>query len=213
MAAITLGDMKTRLLSEVNKDATGTQEGVTFAVHAQNSILAALVYYQGEEFTFLEGNATPTLSSGESSEELPTDYHTPVNLRIQVNNEWRGEKQNFKQTTIKDIKDRRTTSSTGTPERWADWNGNIEFDVVADANYTLDFDYFKADATLPAADTVSSVFFDEGRDLILERSKAYFYENVLHDSDMAAPHKQNAVMWENKFTVSRNKKKKGGRLK
>lgn len=213
MAAINLGAMKTRLLSEVNKSSTASQGGVTFDTHAENQIIAAIRSYEGRHFTFLEGSDTPTLSSGAYQEALPSNFKTPLEIRLKdANNRWKGENDGFKQETLREVLDKRYDTTQREPACYTIFDGNLQFDSYADQDYELELYYLKGDATLPNNDTLSSVYFDDGREMILSRAKDYFYRDVLHDTDMADSHARRALEWE-RILEGKQNRRKGGRLK
>lgn len=213
MAALTLGQMKTRVFARVNKTSTTSIQGVTLDTIAGEELLAAIRLYEGKPWWFLEDNDAMTLDGGTSQEALPANFGTPIDLRIQVNGTWLGWDDDFRPATYREVKARRLNTDTGTPSRWAIFGGNLEFDKVADANYTLDFDFYKRDATLPSADSVSSVFFDEAQELILNRAVEYIYANTLHDSEMAATYRQKAEEWERELTKRHNRRVPRGALR
>ena len=208
MAALTFVQMRTLLLARAKNDST------TFGTAAGEEILSAIRYYSGRPFYFLETNSTSlSLSSSASATALPANFQSPIGLRIQVNGTWLGEDDGFKPTTYTELKKLRRDTSAGQPWHWAIFGSNIEFSKVADATYSLDFDFYKGDSAMPSADSDTSVWFDEPRDMIINRALEFFFDNVLHEGDKAQDYKARAERWERIFIGRGNMRLPPGALK
>lgn len=184
MAAITLATLRQRIRNEI-KDSQQTQ----YESFIDDAIRSAIRFYSHARLWFLEKNDQLTHASGNLSKTLPTDFHLMIGLRILVGGVWIDHDGGFTHVTWNELKNyNKDFTTTGVPSKWALFGTKFHFDVVSDADYSLDVTYIKKDVTLPSADSDTSVWFDDGQDLIRNKAMEFFYRDRLHAFDRADMH-------------------------
>lgn len=147
-----------------------------------DAIISAIRYYEGRPVWFTEESTTLNLLINTNSVALPSNFKSKLNLLLPVDNILRGEQNGFKQYTYKDLRDRwDDTALTNIPTEYAFWDGNVVTNCLAVGAYTLQLDYYKGDTTYPSGDADTSIWFDEGQDLIAVKAQAMFYRRYQHD--------------------------------
>lgn len=199
--AVTLAQLRTRIRNEINKPST------QYDTFIDDAIRSAIRFYSGERFWFLEETTTLTLASGNSSTALPTNFGLHRKLRVKVNNIWRTHGKGFDHITFDELKDEFTdASATGAPTNWATFGAAIYVDKAADSNYEMDIAYIKKDTSLPDADGETSVWFEDGQDLIREKAMEFVYRDRLHAYEKANEHETKAATWLNTLTTQHNQR-------
>ena len=170
----TLADMVTRI-------ARDTGLGTSFAQEIKDSIVAAIRLHETEPLWFLQDRTTLTLQDGDISVSLPDDFKAHISLRVLVNGRWMGERHGFKSRTFNELLEENTDdTNTGYPETWALFGSRIYVNRTADDDYDLDLPYIKGDVAYPSADSDSSVWFDEGFEVIRLEATAIFLRDRVH---------------------------------
>ena len=166
-------DLRTRI-----KNALAIQ-GTEFDTDIDDSICSALTELEQEPMWFLQKKDTVTLSTGNDSVSLPSDFAAPFNARVLINNVYRDKQSGFQKqdfTVLEDLYRKQLTS--GYPMNYAYWAGSIYVDVTANADYTIDLTYLQKDAVKPSDDTDTSVWFNEGLDAVRTLAMAMFKDDV-----------------------------------
>lgn len=166
-------DLRTRI-----KNALAIQ-GTEFDTDIDDSICSALTELEQEPMWFLQKKDTVTLSTGNDSVSLPSDFAAPFNARVLINNVYRDKQSGFQKqdfTVLEDLYRKQLTS--GYPMNYAYWAGSIYVDVTANADYIIDLTYLQKDAVKPSDDTDTSVWFNEGLDAVRTLAMAMFKDDV-----------------------------------
>lgn len=180
MAAQTFLQMKTRVQAELNRPST------TYTSAIGDAIVSAIRFFEAKPVWFTEASSTLSLLINTNNIALPSNFKAMNTLKIPVGGYYRTQGTGFDQVQYKNLQ-REVIDSTkvDTPTKWADWTGKVYINCLADANYTLTIDYYKGDTTAPSADADTSIWFDEGQDLISVKAQAIFYRRRLHDFQTA----------------------------
>jgi hypothetical protein len=156
-----------------------------------DAIRSAIRANQGRPLWFLHTLTTITLASGTSTATLPTDFGAKDTFRILINGTYYGQGDGFDYLFFDDLNAyHRKSLSSGQPRRCAVLGNTLYFDATADANYTIEVVYYKKDVTLPNADADTSVWFDDGQDVIRSHAMA-----ILADETLEYPDNRVALMY------------------
>ncbi len=184
----TLSTLREQIKSELQVNGTALDELV------DNAIRSALRLMYGRRFWFLEARTTITLASGNSSVSLPSDYSASGTFSLVNGASVLQDGAGFDYLTFDNLERDYlllATLPTGAPVACAVLNGTLYTSHTADQDYSVRVSYFKKDATLPTAGTDTSVWFDEGYDVIRANARLIFkreaqgYEANQADEDLA----------------------------
>lgn len=179
--AVTITQLQTRILNEANKTSA------TYGTMVNDLIVTAIKMYERRRFWFLEKTGTVTLNSAAATVAAPSDFKAMISLMLLRDGYYYGEDQGFTEATFRELRNNSLNSAlTGYPREWALLGNTIYVDRLADQNYTLRVDYIKGDATYPASGSDTSVWFEEGVDLIRVKTLAMFWRDVMHNEERAA---------------------------
>lgn len=198
---VTLLQLRTRIRTEINKPSTSYEEFI------DDAIRSAILFYGSSRFWFLEDSDVLTLATSGTFIDLPDDFNLPVQLRISVNSRWIGHQTGFKHVTHDELKESATdAAATGSPCAWALFGNRVYVDRISDQTYTLDLSYIRKDVTLPEADSDTSIWFDEGRDVIRLKAMEYFYRDRLHAFEIAERYEARAKTASDALTSQHNQR-------
>lgn len=158
----TLGDLKTRLILETDRDdmgASGESVGVL-----TTAISRAIDFYSGQEFWFNRASGTVSTSNGVAYVARPAAVRIP--LLVAYNGGL------LRKVRLQDIEWR---TESGIPARWADNEANIQLSPTPDGTYSLSV-YGLAQIDAPSLDADTNVWTTEAYDLIANRAKAIIFE-------------------------------------
>jgi len=145
-----------------------------------DSIRSALSQYRNQPFWFLQKIGTVTLLTDSDNVALPSDFASPMQARILVNDIYRGETAGFIKQEFKYLQEKyKAQTTSGVPQYYAYYGKNIYTDASANADYTIQLVYYQKDATLPQGDSDTSVWFDDGYDAIRTLAMAIFKDEAL----------------------------------
>ncbi len=179
--AVTFGTMKTRIQTETNRPSAVN------LTYIGDAIVTAIKFYEAKHIWFTEKKDTLSLTSGASTVDLPSDFKSITNLRLLNGVTFNGKGTGFDPKSIQYLEENWITSTLTTqPTEWALFNGKIYVNSISDATYTLYITYNYGDSTYPSASGDTSVWFGEGADVVRYEATAIFYEEYLHDYDLAA---------------------------
>ena len=122
-----------------------------------------------KRYQFLRRRTTLTLSQGGYSVALPSGFSVPDFANLIYQSRKYGQETGF---ALTDYSVMTGSIYTGTriskqPTMWSiAFDNTIELDSLAQDAATIEFVYFCQDATLPTADSDTSVWFDDGFDFI-----------------------------------------------
>ncbi len=179
--AVTFGTMKTRIQAETNRPSTAN------LTYIGDAIVTAIKFYEAKPIWFTEKKDTVTLSSASNNVSLPSDFKRIINLRLAYSaSAYRGKGTGFDPKTMKELEEDWTDPTLSqTPVEWALFGSKIYVNCLADQSYTLPITYNYGDSTYPSADGDTSVWFEEGADIIRYKAMATFYRDKLHGYDLA----------------------------
>lgn len=165
----TLSDIRTRIKRSLEISSTDYDDQI------DDAIRTAIKQYQGHPLWFLEAKNTITLTTGNSSVALPSNFASAKRFRLLVNGAYYSDRDGFDYYDFQDLEESfRGTTPSGQPRRCAIFDGNLYVDTEADQDYTIDCTYFKKDATEPTNDSDTSVWLDDGREAIRTLAMAIF---------------------------------------
>lgn len=170
----TLGDMKSRIYSEVHQ---------TLSTEVQNAVLDAVKFYQGQRFYFNEAQVNFNFS-------LTTSYVLsniiPKMVAIDTLKIWQNavpylvERQSWMQIDSWDYE----TGSSNTPTDYAIHHESLRLYPPPSVTLSAQANYHKS-ITLSASNSASAVWTNEASDLIRYRAKGLLYSSVLLDPQQA----------------------------
>lgn len=175
----TLSDLRTHIKLDTKVNGTEKDSQV------DNAIRSALRQLRGKRFWFLKQESTATLASTSSSIWLPgvlpdLSIIDDVQLSDEISVYYDGAGFDF--LSYSDYKRKWYTQvekPTGRPLACTVRNGTLTFSHSADQSYTALIDYYNQDETLPTADSDTSVWFDEGYDVVRSKAMTIFKREVL----------------------------------
>lgn len=189
----TLGDLKTRIILETNRDDLGAGEESEAAL--TNAISRAIEYYSDERFWFNRDSGTATTTAG-------TNYVTlPYAVRVPESVSYNGEP--LSKVGTEEIEH---LTTTGQPSRWAENGDLIQLYPVPSAAYALSV-YGIAQIDAPSYDGDETVWTNEAYDLIAARARFLLFRDVFRDVEgtkLAAQAEGEALSRLRKETRRRN---------
>lgn len=171
-----------------------------------DAIRSAIRIYQGRPLWFLHALTTITLSEGNSTASLPTNFGGKDTFRIQVNSTYYGQGDGFDYMDFHTLNAYHRKSLSSTQPRLCGILGTtLYFDATADQDYTIELVYYKKDATLPQADSDTSVWLDDGQDVIRVCAMALLADETLeYPADKVAQMYQRADRYYNELVKQQN---------
>lgn len=165
----TLGELKTRIRLETNKDdiASGGEAEAALT----RAINRAIDYYSNESFWFNQARASATTTGGTQTVALPAALRSAKRV-IYSNAE----------LLKRGVEDMDATTSTGSPDYWAEDGSNIRLHPIPDAVYSLTIVGLSSTAT-PSTDTASNYWTTEAEDLISARARMLLYRDLWQDGE------------------------------
>ena len=170
----TLSDLRTQIKLDTRVNGTEKDSQV------DNAIRSALRQLRGKKYWFLRAIGDLTLSSSASTVSITgtlTQFSAPDTFKISDGNTWRFDGNGFDFLTYENLERKylqSVTLSTGIPVACAVLNGTLYTSHLADGTYTIRCSYYKQDATLPTADADTSIWFDEGYDVVRSLAMSIF---------------------------------------
>jgi len=142
-----------------------------------NAIRSALRLMWGKQFWFLQTSQSITLATSATSVALPTNFSAPNTFRLSASGVWLGDGRGFDflgYNRFEREKLRDTTLLTQQPSACAILGSTLYVDCTSNADYTISCNFWKKDASLPTSSGDTSVWFDEGYDVIRSRAMVIF---------------------------------------
>lgn len=171
-----------------------------------DAIRSAIRVYQGRPMWFLHTLTTITLSEGNSSASLPSDFGGKDTFRIRVNGTYYGQGDGFDYMDFATLNAyHRKNLSSGQPRLCGVLGSTLYFDANASTDYTVEVVYYKKDTSEPTADSDTSVWLSEGQDVIRSYAMALFADETLeYPSDKVALMYQRADRYYNELVKQQN---------
>lgn len=165
--ADTLGDLKTRILTETDRDDLGAGE----ALEAQLAlcIARAVEHYSDQRFWFNRAAGSRTTSNAVATVAMP------AGVRVAEAVAYGGAP--LIKTSVEAIEHR---SESGQPSHWAQSGDTIQLWPIPNGIYSLAI-YGIAQIDPPAGDGASNAWTSEAQDLIAARTRFLLFRDVLRD--------------------------------
>lgn len=170
----TFGDLKDEIASELNRDDLDTQIG-----YACLDALRSLMTYKTPFNSSVDTSLSTTASSNVMA--LPSNAFAVKSITLDIGSYH----QSLESWSYSDIVQESTDDSfTGQPTAYAVFNGQIYFDVAADAVYSAVVSFWETFA-LPSADSDMSAWITSAYTCVKHKTKAQLYASTLFDLDTA----------------------------
>lgn len=159
----------TNIVDDIKSDLT--LNGSDYDNQIIRAIQTRLRGLRGRRFWFLEAYGSLTATSNSETIDIGaaySDYSATKSIDLIADNARFYDKQGFDLLKFDKLRARywsQATIQTGRPEACAVLNKTLYLSHKAQSAYTLQFTYYKQDATLPGAGG-TSIWFDEGYDVI-----------------------------------------------
>lgn len=184
MTATTLGALAERILDETKQNVASGQSQLPFI---KDSIRSAIRLVNGSRLWFLEKTDTDTLLTSTNSVVFPSDYAALELLRVKINGKWTSsDDTGFSEVGFHEFKDlARDDTQSGPPRIFTQYAGAFLFFPYAADDYIVELNYCKKDTTEPSSDSDTSVWFDDGQDVIRLKAKEIYYRDHKHSKQHA----------------------------
>lgn len=171
----TLSTMRDQIKLELLVNGTALNSSV------DNAIRSALRLMRGKRFWFLEATTSIALLTGNSATALPTDFAAAGTFSIVNGSAVMQDGAGYDYLTYDDLQRKWLYVNplpNGLPNACAVLNGMLYNSHVANQDYAIRVNYFKKDATLPMADIDTSIWFDDGYDVIRAYARKIFKQET-----------------------------------
>ena len=195
----TLSDMVSHIKSDLARN------GSVDDAQIKNCIRSALRFYRARAFWFLSTTNSYTLSDSSSTMAAPATFGRLIDLRLVVGGRLVrltkcDSREDLEQPFISD-----STPPSGQPAAYALQGNTFYFDRTADGDITVRLDFYAKDETLPASDGDTSIWFDEGYDVIRARARSLFKrESEEWDVTSVAADEANANYYYRQLEIEHN---------
>lgn len=184
----TLADMVTDISLRLVLNGSGKDTEIT------NCIYQAIRMNQRKRYWFLRKIDSVTLTVGAGTVSVPTDFSVIESVDLIYLTQRYTNKTGFRLLDFDEFKRLymiSTTMPSGTPTACALLNRTLYVNYLPTVEMTLDFTYFQKDAALPSS-AQTSVWFDDGYDLIRSTAQYLMESSVLQNPD-ASPSEMNGM--------------------
>lgn len=163
-------DIRTRMKADL------AIQGTVYDTQIDDAIRSAIRMHEQQPMWFLEAETTKTLSIGTDEITLPTDFASPIFFRLLSNNVYYSDGCGFDMvdTYSELLQKYQKTVITARPSVHCIYGNKLKMDTLADADYTISILYYQKDSTLPSDDADTSVWLEEGQDVIRTFAMAIF---------------------------------------
>ncbi len=179
--AVTLGELKTRILFETDKSGSDFEYGVT------NAIVTAIKYLEHKHPWVFNKTGVITISAGTNYANLPDDFSRLLDAKYSIGNCLYGARQGFTNVTYADLNSYMTTTAeTGYPARYAIYGAQLYVtpNTANAIDVTISYNY--KDSSYPSNDDDISVWFDDQTiDLVRNKALEIFYRDTLQTPELA----------------------------
>lgn len=167
----TLGDLKTRIITELSRDDLTDDLASQLATHLGR----AIEYYADTRFWFNAAFGSATATAGTATVAIPGGIRQIDRVTIPA------AQVDLIEKTFPLIVNV-TNSTPARPQFYAYYNDSIWLSPVPDSAYTLEF-YGIAQITQPAGDSGSTVWTNEAQDLIVNHTKMTLCRDQFRDPE------------------------------
>lgn len=183
----TLSELRDRVKRDI------TIAGTRYDAQIDDAARSVLTLLRASSYWFLETTTNLTLLSGEASVALPDNFASKVSASYAANGTRRRQNNGFNFVRGVEFEyeyQQYDTPQTGSPSAWTIIGTTMHVDKVANQDYTIALKYMRKDAVLPAQDGDTSIWFDEGFELVRAQTVVQFKRATagfsVTDNDMAA---------------------------
>lgn len=171
----TLSDLKTRIITETNRDDLNDE-----LADALNLCIAQSIdFYKNQRFWFNELRSTSTLTAGSEYTAIPADFVYIDQLRIIIG----GVRYEMTKNAMEEIESLYSVPLTGQPTNWAEWVYQARVWPTPNIDYTLIWLGIKN--VTPALDfedgNSTNEWLVSGYDLIDARTRFLLYRDYFRD--------------------------------
>lgn len=142
-----------------------------------------------KRYWFLRRKQNISLGQGEYSASLPSDFSVIDTANLLYDGRRYTNEDFFSVVDYNDLMQfyvKTATRQTRKPSACAlAFSSDLEVDTLADRNCTIELIYYAQDATLPTDDGDTSIWFDDGYDLV--RASTQFLYAQFNEGDTSAP--------------------------
>lgn len=167
----TLGDLKTRIIAETNRDDMGSggalEDGLALCISS------AIEFHASEQFWFNRGSGSGTTTQDDATLDLPAGVRFPSLVAYNG--------RELRKVPLEALEYR---TEAGPPSKWAENEGQVQLWPIPDAAYTI-YLYGVADTGAPASDGDSNIWTEEAYDLIAAETRFRLYRDYLRDVEGA----------------------------
>lgn len=167
----TLGDIKTRIITELSRDDLSDDLASQLATH----ILRAIEYYSDTRFWFNAALATAITTPGVASVAIPSGIRRIDRVTIPA------QQVELVETTFPQVVNVKSTTAER-PRYFAYYNDSIWLSPVPDAAYGLNI-YGIAQISTPSGDSATNVWTNEAQDLIVNHTKMTLSRDQFRDPE------------------------------
>lgn len=200
--AVTLGQLKNRILFDTNRDAG------TYGAAVNAAIVTAISYMQNKYFWKFKKSGQVTILNGKNSVQLPDDYQNMLTVQFGIGNTLYSLKQGFLNKSFEDLLALyQTTAQVGVPQWYAIFNNVLYVYPLTPGDTIFNIYYCFRDAFLPATDADSSIWFDSDTvDLIRMKAMELFYQDTLQSTENAEVYASSFKDFEQNFAQNNTNK-------
>lgn len=163
------------IVDDIKNDLVIT--GSDYDSRIKGAVRSSLRQLRKKRYWFLKTSDTITLISGDSSVSLPSNFGVDFSFSFVSGGKRYKDGDGLDFLTYDRLQSEYHTISplnTGTPRACAVWGTTLYFSDIADTNYTIDCLFYAQDATLPTVDSDTSIWFDDGYDLVKAMAQFIF---------------------------------------
>lgn len=191
----TLGVLKTRIATDLGRsDITSASDVVSNAIADAIDELGDIPFY------FLMEESTGSTVAGDPNLALPDNFRRMYMVSVTVGSDRKDLPPDRNQIPYNEYRSRVwNTTSRGEPCDWALWDGQIWFDPVPDAVYTITFSYWGPEVGVPANDGSSNAWTTDAAQLVRAKAKALIFRDRIRNLEQAQVQEGVALTWQRKL--------------
>lgn len=179
--AITLGNLKTRILYETNKSGDEFDYGVN------NAIVTAIKYMEQIHPWVFSKSASLTILATTNAVNLPGDFNRLLDAKYFIGNCSYGSRAGFNSIPYDELFNLfSNTAESGYPTKYAIYGNQLYVYPVTNSDTPILINYNYKDEFYPETDSDSSVWFDDQTvDCVRNKALEIFYRDTLQSPEIA----------------------------
>ena len=191
----TLGALKTRIADDLGRSDITSASAVV-----ANAVADAIDELGDVPFYFLMEEGTGDTVAGDPNLVLPEGFRRPYMITVTVGGDRKDLPPLRHQIPYDEYRSRIwNTTSRGEPCDYAFWDGQIWFDPVPDAVYTITFSFWGPVAGVPANDAASNAWTTDAAQLVRAKAKALIFRDRIRNLEQAQVQEGVALSWKNRL--------------